>query len=391
MVSLLLAIIYIAFISLGLPDSLLGSAWPIMQGQLGVPLSYAGIITMIIAGGTIVSSLCADRVIRKLGTGLVTAISVALTAAGLMGFSLSTEFWMLCLLAIPYGLGAGAIDAALNNYVALHYSSRHMSWLHAFWGVGVTISPYIMSFCLTRNFGWEMGYRSVSFIQIILTAVLFATLPLWKRAAKHNTNTEEVTPTVLSVPQALKLKGAPNVLIAFFCYCALESTAGLWASSYLVGYRGVDAETAARFAALFYIGITVGRVLNGFIADKFGDRTMIRTGILVMAAGVILVTLPLGTNLPCLIGLVIIGLGCAPVYPCIIHSTPVNFGKENSQSLVGIQMASAYTGSTLMPPLFGLIAQHIHIGLYPLYLGVFTLVMLLMTETLNRKISLKNT
>ena len=391
MVSLLLAIIYIAFISLGLPDSLLGSAWPIMQGQLGVPLSYAGIVTMIIAGGTIVSSLCADRVIRRLGTGLVTAISVALTAAGLMGFSLSTEFWMLCLLAIPYGLGAGAIDAALNNYVALHYSSRHMSWLHAFWGIGVTISPYIMSFCLTRDLGWEMGYRSVSLIQIILTAVLFASLPLWKRAANSNANAEEVTPHVLSVPQALKLKGAPNVLLAFFCYCALESTAGLWASSYMVGHRGVDPETAARFAALFYIGITGGRILNGFIADKFGDRTMIRTGILVMTAGVILVALPLGTNLPCLVGLVIIGLGCAPVYPCIIHSTPVNFGKENSQSLVGIQMASAYTGSTLMPPLFGLIAQHIHIGLYPLYLGIFALGMLVMTEVLNRKIPLKNT
>ena len=389
MVSLLLAIIYVAFISLGLPDSLLGSAWPIMQGQLGVPLSYAGIITMIIAGGTIVSSLFADRVIRKLGTGLVTAISVALTAAGLMGFSLSTEFWMICVLAIPYGLGAGAIDAALNNYVALHYSSRHMSWLHAFWGVGVTISPYIMSFCLTRDLGWEMGYRSVSFIQISLTAVLFATLPLWKKAAKVHTQEEEVIPKVLSVPQALKLKGAPNVLIAFFCYCALESTAGLWASSYLVGHRGVDAETAARFAALFYIGITAGRVLNGFVADKFGDRAMIRTGILVMAAGIVLVALPLPTTLPCLIGLVVIGLGCAPVYPCIIHSTPVNFGKENSQSLVGIQMASAYTGSTLMPPLFGVIAQYIHIGLYPLYLGIFTLVMLWMTEALNRKISMK--
>ena len=389
MVSLLLAIIYIAFISLGLPDSLLGSAWPIMQGQLGVPLSYAGIITMIIAAGTIVSSLFADRVIRKLGTGLVTAISVALTAAGLMGFSLSTEFWMICVLAIPYGLGAGAIDAALNNYVALHYSSRHMSWLHAFWGVGVTISPYIMSFCLTRDLGWEMGYRSVSFIQIALTAVLFATLPLWKKAAKVHTQEEEVIPKVLSVPQALKLKGAPNVLIAFFCYCALESTAGLWATSYLVGHRGVDAETAASFAALYYLGITIGRVLNGFVADKFGDRTMIRTGILVMAAGIVLVALPLPTTLPCLIGLVVIGLGCAPVYPCIIHSTPVNFGKENSQSLVGIQMASAYTGSTLMPPLFGVIAQYIHIGLYPLYLGIFTLVMLWMTESLNRKISLK--
>ena len=373
MVSLLLAIIYIAFISLGLPDSLLGSSWPIMQVQLGVPISFAGIISMIIAGSTIISSLFADRVIRKLGTGPVTAISVALTAAGLMGFSLSTEFWMICLLAVPYGLGAGAIDAALNNYVALHYSSRHMSWLHAFWGVGVTISPYIMSFCLTRDLGWEMGYRSVSFIQIALTAVLFATLPLWKRAAQNHTSEQEVAPKVLSVPQALRLKGAANVFIAFFCYCALESTAGLWASSYLVGHRGVDPETAARFAALFYLGITGGRVLNGFIADKFGDRTMIRTGILVIIAGVILVVLPISATLPSLVGLVVIGLGCAPIYPCIIHSTPVNFGKENSQSLVGIQMASAYTGSTLMPPLFGLIAQYINIGLYPLYLGVFAL------------------
>lgn len=391
MVSLLLAIIYIAFISLGLPDSLLGSSWPIMQEQLGVPLSYAGIITMIIAGSTIISSLYADRVIRKLGTGLVTAISVALTAAGLMGFSFSSEFWMICLLAVPYGLGAGAIDAALNNYVALHYSSRHMSWLHAFWGVGVTISPYIMSFCLTRDLGWEMGYRSVSFIQITLAAVLFATLPLWKRAAQSHTDEQEVAPAVLSVSQALRLKGAVNVFIAFFCYCALESTAGLWATSYLVGHRGVDPETAARFAALFYLGITGGRVLNGFIADKFGDRNMIRTGILVILAGVILVILPLKATLPSLIGLVVIGLGCAPIYPCIIHSTPVNFGKENSQSLVGIQMASAYTGSTLMPPLFGLIAQYVNIGLYPLYLGVFVLVMLVMTEALNRKIPSQNT
>jgi fucose permease len=265
-----------------------------------------------------------------------------------------------------------------------------MSWLHAFWGVGVTISPYIMSFCLTRDLGWEMGYRSVSFIQIALTAVLFATLPLWKRAATGSKQEEEVTPTVLSVPQALKLKGAPNVLLAFFCYCSLESTAGLWASSYLVGFRGIDPETAASFAALYYLCITAGRVLNGFIADRFGDRTMIRTGILVLATGVVLVALPLPTTLPCLIGLVIIGLGCAPIYPCVIHSTPVNFGKENSQSLVGIQMASAYTGSTLMPPLFGLIAQYVSIGLYPLYLGIFTLVMLVMTESLNRKIPLTN-
>ena len=389
MVSLLLAIIYIAFISLGLPDSLLGAAWPIMQGHLGVPLSYMGIITMLITGGTILSSLFADRIIRKFGTGLVVAVSVALTAAGLLGFSLSTEFWMLCVLSIPYGLGAGAIDAALNNYVALHYSSRHMSWLHAFWGVGVSISPYIMSFCLTQNLGWEMGYRSVSFIQIALTIFLFATLPLWNKVARKDSQEEEVTPSVLTIGQAFRLKGAPQVMIAFFCYCALESSAGHWASSYLVGYRGVDAETAARFAALYYLGITGGRILSGFIADKVHDRTMVRAGILILTGGIVLVALPLPSTLPSLVGLVIIGLGCAPIYPCIIHSTPVNFGKENSQSLVGIQMASAYTGCTLMPPLFGLIGQYIHIGLYPLYLGIFAIGMLVMTEALNRKIPLR--
>ena len=390
MVSLLLAIIYIAFISLGLPDSLLGAAWPIMQGHLSVPLSYMGIITMLITGGTIISSLFADRVIRKFGTGLVVAVSTALTAIGLLGFSLSTAFWVLCLLAIPYGLGAGAIDAALNNYVALHYSSRHMSWLHAFWGVGVSISPYIMSFCLTQNLGWEMGYRSVSFIQIALTIFLFATLPLWKKVACKDSQEEEITPSVLTLGQAFRLKGAPQVMIAFFCYCALESSAGHWASSYLVGYRGVDAETAARFAALYYLGITGGRILSGFIADKVHDRTMIRAGILILTGGIILVALPLPSTLPSLAGLVIIGLGCAPIYPCIIHSTPMNFGKENSQSLVGIQMASAYTGCTLMPPLFGVIGQYLHIGLYPLYLGVFAIGMLIMTEALNRKIPLTN-
>ena len=390
MFSLLLAIIYLAFISLGLPDSLLGSAWPIMQVELGVALSSAGIVTMIISGGTIVSSLLSDRVIPKFGTGVVTAVSVAMTAVALLGFSFSTEFWMLCVLAVPYGLGAGAVDAALNNYVALHYSSRHMSWLHAFWGVGVTISPYIMSFCLSRQYGWETGYRAVSVIQFVLVAVLFATLPIWKRAGKDSESdgAEEIVSNVLTPIQAVKLKGAVCVFVAFFAYCALESTVGLWATSYMVGYRGVDAETAAQFAALFYLGITVGRVLNGFVADRFGDKTMIRVGIVTMLVGVAMVAVPVTTNALALVGLVVIGLGGAPVYPCIIHSTPVNFGKENSQSLVGIQMASAYVGTTFMPPVFGLIAQYVNISLYPLYIGVFGVLLLVMTEMLNKKVKL---
>ena len=383
MFSLLLALIYLAFISLGLPDSLLGSAWPVMQSELQVPLSFAGVISMIIAGGTIVSSLFATRIIRKLGTGRVTALSVGLTAVALFSFSLSHFPVSLCLWAVPYGLGAGAVDAALNNYAAIHFSSRHMSWLHAFWGVGVTISPNIMSFCLARNLGWAIGYRSVAILQIILTFVLFLSLPLWKEQKSDNAT---VAPKALTIPQALKIPGVPFVLLAFFGFCALECTAGLWASSYLVEFRQVDVETAARFAALFYLGETVGRFLNGLVADRFGDLKMIRVGILTMIGGVVLVFLPLKTDLPALVGLVVVGLGAAPVYPCIIHSTPFRFGTENSQALVGIQMASAYLGSTFMPPLFGLLAQHISIGLYPLYLGLFALLMLVMTELLNKTV-----
>ena len=383
MVSLLIAIIYMAFISLGLPDSLLGSAWPVMHGELGVPLSYAGIITMIISGGTIVSSLCTTRVVKKFGTGLTTAISVALTALALFGFFLSHSFWLLCVFAIPYGLGAGAVDAALNNYVALHYSSRHMSWLHAFWAVGVTISPNIMGACLTNNLSWNAGYFFVAALQTLLVILLFSTLKLWKKDGDEE-ETEETK--ALSVAQALKIKGAPLVMIAFFSFCALEGTAGLWASSYLVEYREISKETAALLASLFYFGEMIGRFLNGFVADKWGDKRMIRLGIIVMLVGIAVILLPVTTDVPALLGIVVLGLGAAPVYPCVIHSTPDNFGRENSQALVGIQMASAYLGTTFMPPVFGLLAQYVHVGLYPVFLGVFAVLMLITTELLNRKL-----
>lgn len=381
MYSLLLAVIYVAFISLGLPDSLLGSAWPVMSRQLGAPLSYAGVVTMVIAGGTIVSSLMSDRLTRKLGAGLVTAVSVLLTAAALFGFSISGSMLAICLWAVPYGLGAGAVDAALNNYVALHYASRHMSWLHCFWGVGAAVSPFIMSACLAGGWGWSGGYRSVAGIQIVLAAILFLSLPLWKKRSASAEN-GEAPPAALSLPQALKIKGVPFVLLAFFGYCALETTAGLWASSYLVRYRGIGAETAARFASLFYLGITFGRFLCGFIAEKAGDRRLVRFGILTILAGTVLVGFPARADPPALLGLVVIGFGCAPVYPSLIHATPSNFGKENSQSIIGIQMASAYIGSTFMPPLFGLIAQRIGMGAYPFYLMVFAVLMLLMSERL---------
>ncbi len=388
MFSFLIVIIYIAFISLGLPDSITGSAWPVMHGELGVPLSYVGIVTMIIAGCTIISGLTSDWLTRKLGAGLVTAISVAMTAVALFGFSVTESFLPLCFWAIPYGLGAGAVDAALNNYVALHYASRHMSWLHCFWGVGAASGPYIMSYALTSGAGWNNGYRIISVIQIVLTAVLFASLPMWKKRTDEAENGEKVKSK--GIIGSLKIKGVPLVLVMFFGYCALEATAGIWASSYLVEYKGTDAETAARFASLFYIGITVGRFVCGFVADKIGDRNLIRIGLAVIAAGLVMIMLPVQINGVALVGLVIVGIGCAPIYPSVIHATPANFGKENSQAIIGIQMASAYVGTTFMPPLFGVIAENAGIGLYPFYMAVFAVLMIVCSEWLNKKVSERN-
>ena len=404
---MLLAIIYFAFISLGLPDALVGAGWPVMHQDLGVPVSYAGFITMTIAIGTILSSLQSDRLTRKLGTGLVTTLSVALTAVALLGFSASTEFWMLILWAIPYGLGAGAVDAALNNYVALHYASRHMSWLHSFWGVGAAISPFIMSYSLTQGLGWNTGYRVVAILQMVLVAILLAGLPLWRKvhptvpaaAAGGGGDEGEGGKTLeraagndgkekpLGLIGALKIKGVPFVLLGFLAYCALEATAILWASTYLVQQRDVAASTAASFASLYLLGITAGRFLSGFVADRVGDRNMIRLGILGVCVGVILIALPLENDTLALAGLVIAGFGSAPIYPAIIHSTPANFGPSKSHAIIGIQMASAYLGATLAPPLFGFLGQAVGMWLFPFYLAALAALMLVMTEALNRSVA----
>ncbi len=377
MAALLICIIYITFISLGLPDSLLGSAWPVMRLELGAAIDFAGVISMIIAGSTIVSSLLSDRLNWRFGTGKVCAVSVGLTAAALMGFSVSCRLWQLCLWAIPYGLGAGAIDAALNDYVALHYSARHMSWLHCFWGVGASISPYVMGWFLTSGGNWRGGYRAISIVQFFLTLGLFLSLSVWR--INQGQDVKRTAPVPLR--KAICIPGVWYILFAFFGYCACETTAGLWASSYLVETRGVNPETAADFASLFYLGITLGRFLNGFIAERMGDRRMIRVGAGLILTGCTMIALPV--RLCALAGLVVVGFGCAPVYPSIIHLTPANFGAENSQAIIGIQMASAYAGSTLMPPVFGLLARHVSMGLFPLYLGAFTLVLVVMTEKMN--------
>lgn len=387
MFQLLLAIIYLAFISLGLPDSLLGSAWPTMYQDFRVPISYAGAISIIIAAGTVISSLQSDRLTKLFGTGKVTAISVAMTAMALFGFSISSSFWMLCLWAIPYGLGAGSVDASLNNYVALHYESRHMSWLHCMWGVGASLGPYIMAYALTGGNNWSMGYRYIAFLQTILTILLLVSLPLWKQHAKLSSanNVTQTNEKVLTLRQIIRIRGAKEVLIAFFCYCALEQTTSLWASSYLVLHQSVSTEAAAGFASLFFIGITIGRFLSGFLTIKLSNNQMIRLGEGILFAGILALLLPFG-EISALIGLVMIGLGCAPIYPCIIHSTPTHFGADKSQAMIGVQMASAYLGTCLMPPLFGLIANYITVSLFPLFLLFLLIFMLFMYERLLKNV-----
>ncbi|MBQ8305284.1 MAG: MFS transporter [Blautia sp.] len=381
MIHILLVIIYLAFISLGLPDSLLGSAWPVMHMEFGVPISYAGAVSMMIAAGTIISSLLSDRLTRRLGTGRVTAISVGMTAAALFGFSVSGTYWMLLLWAIPYGLGAGSVDAALNNYVALHYASRHMSWLHCFWGVGASVGPIIMGAAITGGMGWNSGYRIIGILQIILTAILVFSLPLWKDRGKEKKDNGAAP---LSLHQIIGIPGAKSIMACFFCYCALEQTTGLWASTFLVLRWNVSAEQAATLAGLFFIGITTGRAISGFATFRFNDSQMVRIGQGIMLAGIIIMLLPISKTLA-MIGIVAIGIGCAPVYPSLIHSTPDHFGADKSQAVIGLQMASAYLGTCLMPPLFGVVANALSVGLMPFYLLALLVLMIVTHEQLCRR------
>jgi MFS family permease len=381
MFSFILAVIYVCFISLGLPDSLLGSAWPTIYKDLDVPFSFAGIISALICLCTIISSLFSDKLTKKFSSGTVTCVSILLTATALIGFSISTEFWMLILFAIPYGLGAGGVDAALNNYVALNYESKHMSWLHAMWGVGATISPYIMGYALTNGAGWNQGYLIVSIIQITICLIVFFTLPKWKGNKKEEEKNE--TKKSLKLIEVMKIPGAISSVIMFFAYCALEQSAMLWASSYLVQNNNIKEEVAAILASMFAIGITLGRFINGFLTLKLSDKKLIKLGLFIVVIGVVLMFIPL--NLTTIIGFILIGLGCAPIYPSIIRLTPELFGEENSQAMIGVQMACAYLGVLLMPPLFGVLADNFTISLLPIYLSIILILMILMNYITNKK------
>lgn len=378
MLTILLIIIYIAFISLGLPDAILGSAWPLMHTDLNVPISYAGIATMIVSGGTIISSFFSEKMIRKFGTGKVTTISVLLTATGLLGIYFAPSFIWICLLGIPLGIGAGAVDAALNNFVALHYEAKHMNWLHCFWGIGATSGPFIMSLFLLNQNGWRIGYATIGIIQAILVICLFISLPLW-RQFETTQKVEEEDDNDIKIKSLLKIPGAKPTLIAFFCYCAVELTTGLWASSYLVVNDGLAVELAAKWASFYYLGITVGRFIAGFLTMKLTNTQMIRIGQTICIIGAILLVLPI-TSVFKLIGLIFIGLGCAPIYPAMLHETPNRFGKELSQRLMGIQMATAYVGSTLIPPLFGALSKVLGLQMLPYFLLIFLIIMLVSSE-----------
>ena len=382
MVTLILIIIYIAFISLGLPDSLLGSAWPVMQTELQVSFSSAGIISMVVSAGTIFSSLFSGRVINRFGTGKVTFVSVLMTAVALLGFSMSPSFIWLCIMAIPLGLGAGSVDAALNNFVALHYKAMHMSWLHCFWGVGATTGPFIMSLFLGQSGGWKKGYFTIAIIQFSLVVLLLATLPIWKRFESKTEEAIDENEESVNKIKPLKIPGVKLALVSFVCYCATEATAGLWGSSYLVNIKGLSVDAAARGISLFYGGITVGRLLSGFLTMKFSNTKLIRIGQTVCIVGAVILLLPLPNFFP-LFGLTLIGLGCAPIYPSMLHETPNRFGKKQSQSIMGIQMAFAYIGATFMPPILGFFATKTSIAILPYFLLVIMVIMLIGSERIN--------
>lgn len=377
MTILLLIIIYIAFISLGLPDSMLGAAWPVMQGELGLPLAGAGLVSMIVSGGTIVSSLLSGVLVRKVGTGKLTLLSVLLTALALLGFSFSQNYLWLCLFAVPLGLGAGAVDATLNDFVARNFAARHMNWLHSFWGVGATSGPLIMAFTLNQTGRWQTGYRTVAIVQFTLVAVLAISLPLWQRFPNPIP-----TQTTTGAGKKQKIRGLTPNLVAFFAYCAVEASTGLWAASFLVKQRGLSQVMAAGGASAYYLGITLGRFLNGFLSSHFEGRSLVRGGQAMILLGIALMFLPF--PILSLAGLVIIGLGCAPIYPTLLHETPRRFGAENSASLMGLQMATAYVGLTLMPPLLGLLVDRFGLHLYPFALLLLALMVTFGTERLNK-------
>lgn len=384
----LLILIYISFISLGLPDSLLGSAWPIMQADLSLPFSIAGYISMTVCAGTVISSFLSNKMVARFGTGKVTLVSVLMTALALFGYSFAPNIVVLFIMAIPLGLGAGSVDAALNNFVALHYKSKHMSWLHCFWGVGATAGPAIMSLFLLKQSGWRTGYMTIAILQSVLVLLLLVTLPFWKKVKNNIIENDTPNQPIVRNRDAIKMPNVKLALTSFVFFCAAELTAGLWSSSYLVTAKGVSPSDAARWAAGFYAGITVGRFISGFLSIKLKSTQLIRIGQTICIVGLVMLMLPLPVFFS-MLGIVLFGLGTAPIYPSMLHETPNRFGAAASGAIMGLQMAFAYIGSTFFPPLFGAIASITSIKLFPYFLFGCFLVTILTSEILQKKLNIR--
>ena len=379
----LLIVIYLAFIGLGLPDSLLGSAWPVMHADLGAPVALGGVVSMTVSCMTIASSLATDRIVRLLGTGRLVLFSVALTAIGLFGFSTCTSFAYLMLWAIPYGLGAGAIDSALNTYVAIHFEARHMNWLHCMWGIGAAVGPVVMSWRIASGAGWQSGYRAIGLVQLALMATLACTIRLWRGVSAGADESEEGP---VGRARLLRLPGAWQALVGFFAYCALESSCGLWGSTFMVLARGISPERAAFLTSLFYAGITAGRFVSGILTLRLDGHQLQRLGEALIGCGVLVMLVARGEALTgC--GLALAGLGCAPVFPQMIQLTPERFGTENAGSFMGLQMAFAYVGSLAMPPCVGLVLEHVSAGLFPALVLAFLAVTTICLESCDRTVA----
>ncbi|WP_046173573.1 MFS transporter [Domibacillus indicus] len=394
----LLVIIYLASISIELPDSLLGAAWPVMQPDFGASIETAGFLFMVVSGGTIISSLASGKILERFGTGNVTFVSCLMTAGALLGFYFAPSLVWLMICAIPLGLGAGAVDAGLNNFVAIHYKAHYMSWLHCFWGVGATLGPVIMAQFISGQHAWRSGYLAIAGLQFALVALLFFTLPLWNRGAKNgpiasNEKPEDSKAAFYSEDskhvKPLQIKGVKLALVSFLFYCGVEATVGLWGSSFLVNVKDLPAAAAAQWVSLYYAGITIGRFITGFITFKMRNRTLIRMGQIIALAGAALLFLPLPPTFS-LAGFIMVGFGLAPIFPCMLHETPIRFGKKHSQTIMGYQMAVAYTGSTFIPPLLGFIASHSTIEIFPFCIVVFVAIMFLSSEKLNTLLKKKD-
>ncbi len=388
--TVLLILIYLAFISLGLPDSIFGVAWPTIRAEWNMPLDAAGLVVLVIICGTVVSSFLSGFMIKRFGTGKLTTISCFMTGLALLGFSFAPAYVWMLLFALPLGVGAGAVDTGLNNYVAQHFKSSHMNWLHSFWGVGSTLGPLIMGGTLSAGLSWRNGYRTISIIQLCLAVILLVTLPVW---ARHKAMVEATEPTPVEAKEekpkvfdkeVIKTKGLFFALATFLFYCAVEISTGLWGSSFLVQYRGIGVDTAAYWVALYYASIMAGRMIAGFITYKVSNKTMIRSGAIIALFAIILMVLPLPSKFA-LIPMILLGLGLSPIFPTMVHETPRRFGREKSQTIIGYQMGFAYIGSAIFPPLIGVVISRTSMVMFPVLLIFCAVGVIVCTEMLTRQ------